>query len=55
MFSFLDYSRTCKEHIGVHVQGGLEAAIAMGQRLEIYHGGDGVKTIRQGTQKASKP
>ena len=32
--------------------GNLEAAIAMAQRLEVYHGGDGAKAIRGG--KGSK-
>ena len=33
-----------QEHVGAHVQGGLEVAMAMAQRLEVYHGaGDGAK------------
>ena len=33
-----------QEHVGAHVQGDLEAAMAMAQRLEVYHGvGDGAK------------
>ena len=32
-----------QEHVGAHVQGDLEAAIAMAQRLEVYHGGDSAK------------
>ena len=33
-----------QEHVGAHVQGDLEAVIAMAQCLEVYRGGDGVKT-----------
>ena len=29
------------EHVGAHVQGDLEVAIAMAQRLEVYHGAGG--------------
>ena len=54
MLSYLDCSRTCKEHVGAHVQGDLEAAIAMAQRLEVYCGGDGAKTSGKGTQKVKK-
>ena len=33
-----------QEHVGAHVQGDLEVAMAMVQRLEVYHGvGDGAK------------
>ena len=32
-----------QEHVGGHVQGDLEAAMAMAQRLEVYRGGDGAK------------
>ena len=33
-----------QEHVGAHVQGDLEAAMAMAQRLEVYRGaGDGAK------------
>ena len=32
-----------QEHVGAHVQGDLEAAITMAQRLEVYRGGDGAK------------
>ena len=33
-----------QEHVGSHVQGDLEAAMVMAQRLEVYHGaGDGAK------------
>ena len=33
-----------QEHVGAHVQGDLEAAMAMAQRLNVYHGaGDGAK------------
>ena len=37
-----------QEHVGAHVQGDLEAAIAMAQRLEVYRGGDGAKTSGKG-------
>ena len=33
-----------KEHVGANVQGDLELAMAMAQRLEVYHGGDGANT-----------
>ena len=33
-----------QEQIGAHVQGNLEAAVAMAQHLEVYRGGDGPKT-----------
>ena len=33
-----------QEHVGAHVQGDLEAVMAMAQRLEVYHGArDGAK------------
>ena len=32
-----------QEHVGAHVQGDLEQAMAMAQRLEAYKGGDGAK------------
>ena len=33
-----------QKHVGAHVQGDLEAAMAMAQRLEVYRGaGDGAK------------
>ena len=32
-----------QEHVGAHVQGDLEAAMAMAQRLEVCCGGDGAK------------
>ena len=38
-----------QEHVGAHVQGDLEAAMAMAQRLEVYRGGDGAKA--SGEQK----
>ena len=47
MLSSLDCS-TPQEHIGAHMQGDLEAAIAMAQYLEVYHSGDGAKTIGKG-------
>ena len=40
-----------QEHVGAHVQGDLEAAIAMAQRLEVYRGGDGAKTSGKGPKK----
>ena len=43
-----------QEHIGAHVQGDLEAAIAMAQRLEVYRGGDGAKTASKGPKKFKK-
>ena len=33
-----------QEQVGAHVQGDLEAAIAMAQRLEVYRGGEGSKS-----------
>ena len=33
------------------MQGDLEAAIAMAQRLEVYHGGDGAKAASKGPKK----
>ena len=44
-----------QEHVGAHVQGDLEAAIAMAQRLEVYHSGDGAKTSGKRTQKVKIP
>ena len=32
-----------QEHVGAPAQGDLEVAMAMAQRLEVYHGGDGAK------------
>ena len=40
-----------QEHVGAHVQGDLEAAIAMAQRLEVYRGGDGAKMTGKGPKK----
>ena len=40
-----------QEHVGAHVQGDLEAAIVMAQRLEVYRGGDGAKTNGQGPKE----
>ena len=40
-----------QEHVGAHVQGDLEAAIAMAQRLEVYRGGDGAKTASKKPKK----
>ena len=39
------------EHVGAHMQGNLEVAIAMAQRLEVYRGGDGAKTASKGPKK----
>ena len=39
------------EHVGTHVQGDLQAAIAMAQHLEVYGGGDGAKTTSKGPKK----
>ena len=33
------------------MQGDLEAAIAMAQRLEVYHGGDGAKASGKGPKR----
>ena len=41
-----------QEHVGAHVQGDLEATIAMAQHLEVYYGGDGAKAGGDG--KGSK-
>ena len=41
-----------QEHLGADVQGDMEAAIAMAQHLEVYHGGDGAKA--SGGGKGSK-
>ena len=41
----------CIRHVGAHVQGDLEVAIAMAQHLEVYHGGDGAKATRKGPKK----
>lgn len=42
----------------MHVQGNLDATIAMAQRLEVYCGGDGAKVgnrgYRSGKQKGHK-
>ena len=43
-----------QEHVGAHMQGDLEAAIAMAQRLEVYRGGDGAKTTGK-DPKSLKP
>ena len=40
-----------QERIGAHVQGDLEAAIAMAQRLEVHRGGDGAKEGGKGPKK----
>ena len=32
-----------QEHVGAHIQGDLEGAMAMALRMEIYHGGEGSK------------
>ena len=43
-----------QEHVGAHVQGDLEAAIAMAQRLEVYRGGDGAKAGEKEPKKFKK-
>ena len=43
-----------QEHVGAHVQGDLEAAIVMAQRLEVYCGGDGAKAGEKGPKKFKK-
>ena len=43
-----------QEHVGAHVQGDMEAAIAMVQRLEVYRGGDGAKAGEKGSKKFNK-
>ena len=43
-----------QEHVGAHVQGDLEAAIAMAQCLEVYRGGDGAKAGEKGPKKFKK-
>ena len=40
--------------MGAHVQGDLEAAITMAQRLEVYCGGDGAKIGEKGPKKFKK-
>ena len=40
-----------QEHIGAHVQGDLEAAIAMAQRLEVYRGEDGPEASEKEPKK----
>ena len=40
-----------QEHVGAHVQGDLEAPIAMAQRLEVYRGGERAKTASKGPKK----
>ena len=40
-----------KEHVGAHVQGDLEATIAMAQHLEVYRGGDGAKAGGKGPKE----
>ena len=43
-----------QEHVGAHVQGDLEAAIAMAQHLEVYCGGDMAKASGKGPGKFKK-
>ena len=43
-----------QEHMGAHVQGDLEAALAMAQRLEVYRGGDRAKAGEKGPKKFKK-
>ena len=40
--------------MGAHVQGDLEAAIVMAQRVEVYCGGDGAKAGEKGPKKFKK-
>ena len=40
-----------QEHVGAHVQGDMEVAIAMAQHLEVYRGGDGVEMTTKGPKK----
>ena len=40
-----------QEHVGAHVQGDLEAAIAMAQCLQVYCCGDGAKAGAKGPKK----
>ena len=40
-----------QEHVGAHVQGDLEATIAMVQCLEVYWCGDGAKEGGKGPKK----
>ena len=40
-----------QEHVGAHIQGDLDAAITMAQRLEVYHGGDGAKARGKRSKK----
>ena len=40
-----------QQHVGPHVQGDLEAAIAMAQRLEVYCGGDRAMASGKGPKK----
>ena len=44
-----------QEHVGAHVQGDLEQAMAMAQRLEAYKGGEGAKASgSKGSRKFKK-
>ena len=44
-----------QEHVGAHVQGDLEQAMAMAQRLEAYSRGEGAKTSgSKGSKKFEK-
>ena len=49
--SYLDCSLHLQEHVGAHVQGDLEAAIAIALHVEVYRGGDGAKVRWKGTQE----
>ena len=40
-----------QDNVGAHVQGDLQAAFAMAQHLEVYHGGDGAKASGKGPKK----
>ena len=44
-----------QEHVGAHIQGDLQQAIAMAQRLEAYRGGEGAKASgSKGSRKFKK-
>ena len=50
--AFLCGSPNLQEHVGAHVHGDLEVAMAMAQRLEVYHGGGRAKA--GGEKKGSR-
>ena len=44
-----------QEHVGAHIQGDLEQAMAIAQRLEAYRGGEGAKSSgSKGSRKFKK-